>query len=131
MALLFSTNNTWVIDLGVIDHMINNSSLITSLVSSSIKSVQVDNGTPMSIIGTRNVSLSPTLFLSSVLLAPTLSNNLFSISQIIKHQNYSVTFYPTYCVFHGNLIKTMIGTDRERERRIVLLGGGKSYKHYV
>lgn len=40
VALLFFTRNTWVIDSGVTDH----SSLITSLVYSSIKSVQIANG---------------------------------------------------------------------------------------
>ena len=43
---------------------------------SPIKFVQVANGTPMLISGVGNVSLSPTLTISSVLLALSLSNIL-------------------------------------------------------
>ena len=68
----------------------------------------------MPITRAGNVSLSPTFSISSILLAPNLSNNLLSISQITKHLNCSVTFYPTYCVFQDNLTKMTIGTGRER-----------------
>ena len=49
---------------------------------SLVKFVQVANGTPMPISGIKNVSLSPTLSMSSILLAPSLSNSLLSISKI-------------------------------------------------
>ena len=85
VAFLSSTNETWVIDSGATDHMTSNTSLISPLRSSSVKTVQVANGTPMPITGTGTVSLSPTLSMSSVLFAPKLSNNLLSISQITKN----------------------------------------------
>ncbi|MFU0443767.1 hypothetical protein ACMBCN_03135, partial [Candidatus Liberibacter asiaticus] len=47
-------------DSGVTDHMTSNPSLFNSLTSSCVKSVQVANGAPMSILGVGNVSLSPT-----------------------------------------------------------------------
>ena len=81
---------------------------------SLVKSVQVANGTPMPISGIKNVSLSPTLSMSSVLLAPSLSNSLLSISKITKHLNCSVTFYSTYCVFQDNLTKITIGIAKKR-----------------
>ncbi|RVW25908.1 hypothetical protein CK203_111337 [Vitis vinifera] len=56
--------------LRVTDHMISHSSLFDSLRPSLVKFVQVANGTPMSISRVGNVSLSPTLSMSSVLLAP-------------------------------------------------------------
>ncbi|KAI9195921.1 hypothetical protein LWI28_019428 [Acer negundo] len=48
LVLLSSTNNTWVIDSGATDHMTSNVSLITSLMSSPIKSIQ-DNLTKKTI----------------------------------------------------------------------------------
>lgn len=80
MALFFSTGNTWVIDFGATDYMTNNFSLIISLESLSVKSIQVANRTLMLITGAENVFLSHILSLLSVLLAPTLSNNLLFIS---------------------------------------------------
>ena len=81
---------------------------------SLVKFVQVANGTPMPISGIKNVSLSPTLSMSSILLAPSLSNSLLSISKITKHLNCSVTFYSTYCVFQDNLTKITIGIAKKR-----------------
>ncbi|KAJ4706604.1 Retrovirus-related Pol polyprotein from transposon TNT 1-94 [Melia azedarach] len=91
------------------DHMTSNPSLLDSLMTSNVKSVQVANGTPMPISGAGNVSFSSTLPMSSVLLAPNLSNNLLSISKITKTLNCSVTFHSTYCVFQDNLTKKTIG----------------------
>ena len=87
------------IDLGVIDHMTSNSSFLDSLMLSPIKFVQVAKETPMLISGARNVSLSPILSMSSVLLASNLFNSLLSIGKISKHLNYFVTFHSTHCVF--------------------------------
>ena len=84
LFFISAATNTWVIDSGATDHMNSNPSLLNSLIPSPVKSVQVDNGTPMPISGSRNVSFSSTLPLSSVLLAPNLSNNLHSISKITK-----------------------------------------------
>ena len=105
MTFIFDAFNTWVIDSGVTDHMISHSSLFDSLRPSLVKFVQVANGTPMSISRVRNVSLSPTLSMSSVLLVPSLSNSLLSISKITKYLNCSVTFNSTHCVFQDNLTK--------------------------
>ena len=78
--------------------MTSNPSLINSLIPSPVKSIQVANETPMSILGSGHVSFSSTLPLSSVLLAPNLSNNLLSISKITKNLNCSITFHSTHCV---------------------------------
>ena len=70
LFFICATTNIWVIDLGATDHMTSIPSLINSLIPSPFKSVQVANGTSMSISGSGNVSFSSTLPLSSVLLAP-------------------------------------------------------------
>ena len=114
LFFISASTNTWVIDSRAIDHMTSNPSLLNSLIPSHVKSVQVANGTPMPISGSRNVSFSSTLSLSFVLLAPNLSNNLLSISKITKNLNCSVTFHATHCVFQDNLTKTTISIGKER-----------------
>ena len=95
--------------------MTSHSSLLDSVMPLSIKSIQVANGTPMSILGVGNVSLSPRLLMSFVLLVPSLSNGLLSVSKITKHLNCFVTFNSTHHVFHDNLMKMTIDIDKERE----------------
>ena len=114
LFFIYAATNTWVIDLGATDHMIRNHSLLNSLISSPVKSVQVSNGTPMPILGFGSVSCSSTLSLSSALLALNLSNNLISISKITKNMNCSVTFHSTHCVFQDNLTKTTIHIGKKK-----------------
>ena len=122
LFFISTATNTWVIDSGATNHITSNPSLLNSLIPSHVKSVQVDNGTPMPISGSRNVSFSSTLPLSSVLLTPNLSNDLLSISKITKNLNCSVTFHSTHCVFQDNLTKTTIGIGKEREGLYYLEG---------
>ncbi|RVW27693.1 hypothetical protein CK203_106718 [Vitis vinifera] len=77
------------------------------------KSAQVANETPMLISGAKNVSLSPTLSMSFVLLAPSLSNSVLSISKITKHLSCFVTFHSTHCVFRDSFMKMTIGIGKE------------------
>ena len=78
--------------------MTNNPSLLNSLIPSHVKSIHVANGTPMLISGSKNVSFSSTLPLSSVLLTPNLSSNLLSISKITKNLKCFVTFHSTLSI---------------------------------
>ena len=94
--------------------MTRNPSLLNSLIPSHVKSVQIANGKPMPILRFINVSFSSTLSLSSILLAPNISNNLLSISKITKNLNCSVTFHSTHYVFQDNLTKMTIGLGKER-----------------
>ncbi|MFU0443452.1 hypothetical protein ACMBCN_01465, partial [Candidatus Liberibacter asiaticus] len=70
------SSNTWLIDSGATDHKTSKPFLFDSLTPSCVKSVQVVNREPMSILGASNVALSPAFSMSSVLFAPTLKNNL-------------------------------------------------------
>lgn len=94
--------------------MTSNSSIIDSLTSPPVKSVQVANGNSMPMTGAGHVSLSPTFSISSVLLASKLSNNLLSISKI-KNLTCYVTFHSIHCVFQDNLkkITNVIGKERD------------------
>ena len=95
--------------------MTNDSSIVHSLTFSSIKSIQVADGNSMPVTGAGNVSLSSTFSMSSVLLAPTLSNNLISISKITRDLDCHVIFFTTYSVFQDNVTKMTIGIGKERD----------------
>ena len=53
------------------------------------------------------------LSLNSVLHVPQFSHNLLSVSSIAQSHNSSVTFYPSYCVFHDLETGKTIGCGRE------------------
>ena len=93
--------------------MTRHSSLLYFLMPSLVKSAQVANETPILISGAKNVSLSPTLSMSFVLLAPSLSNSVLSISKITKHLSCFVTFHSTHCVFRDSFMKMTIGIGKE------------------
>ncbi|KAJ4723445.1 Retrovirus-related Pol polyprotein from transposon TNT 1-94 [Melia azedarach] len=84
LCLISAAFNTWVIDSGATDHMNSNLSLLDSLMTSNVKSVQVANRTPMPISEAGNVSFSSTFPMSYVLLAPHLSNNFFPLARLLK-----------------------------------------------
>ena len=62
------------------------------------------------VFGTIHTS---SLELNQVLHVPKLSFNLFSVNQITKSLNCSVTFFPTHCIFHDFQTNTVIGYDFE------------------
>ena len=74
--------------------MTSNRSLLTSLTPSSVKAVQVANRTSMPITGIGNASISPTLFMSSVLLAPDRSGEItgkYHMTNLSDKSHYTST----------------------------------------
>ncbi|XP_071933922.1 uncharacterized protein [Coffea arabica] len=65
LSVISAHPSTWIIDSGATDHMTSNSSIIDSLTSPPVKSVQVANGNFTPIIAAGNVSLSPKFSMSS------------------------------------------------------------------
>lgn len=61
-----------------------------------------------------NDSLSSSLSMSSILLAPHLSYNLLSNSTIAKHHNYLITFLSTHSVLRNNITKITINIGKKR-----------------
>ncbi|BFG15661.1 hypothetical protein CerSpe_019350 [Prunus speciosa] len=99
-SILGIGSNTWIIDTGASDYMTYDAKFFDELSSNTcdpyITSV---NGLPSPIIGEGTISLTPTLFLSRVLLVPNIHCNLLSIGRLIDTLNASATFYPTHCSF--------------------------------
>lgn len=116
IGCVFSSTYTqpWIFDSGASDHMTSDSSRFVTFTPPHHSSVKVAKGVLTSIQGAGSLSLTPSMSLSSVLYVPSLSNNLLYVRQITKQLNCSVTFFPTYCVFHDLLTKMTIGIGKER-----------------
>lgn len=87
-----STNDTWIIDTGATDHMTNNPKSVKNFNSSSQAVISTADGSLTPVIGEGSVVLSDTLTLDSVLVVPSLSHNLLSVSQITLLLTCIVTF---------------------------------------
>ena len=93
------SNSAWIIDSGATNHMTFDSRQVSPLKSASQNSVSTANGTSILIIEEGSLSLTNTLNLDSVLVAPSLNYNLLSISQITTVLFCVVIFWPEFCVF--------------------------------
>lgn len=79
-----STSSFWIIDFGASDHMIGLSSVFSSyFIYSGHDEVRVADGTLSFISRKGNITISPTMSLSSVLHVPKFVTNLLSISCIL------------------------------------------------
>ncbi|GKD19153.1 retrovirus-related pol polyprotein from transposon TNT 1-94, partial [Tanacetum coccineum] len=77
-----SLNNTWLIDTGASDHMVNDSNLLSSVLPSTHTTIYTANGGSSPVIGEGSTDLSKSLSLNSVLIVPALEYNILSVSKI-------------------------------------------------
>ena len=91
---------SWVIDSNATNHITHSSLQFKNYnpCPSSGKIVIAD-GSLKTVVGVRDVQISPTLTLRNVLHVPKLSTNLVSIQKLTKDVGCNVIFYPTYYVF--------------------------------
>ena len=86
--------------------------------------ISIADGSLTPVIGEGSVVLSDTLTLDSVLVVPSLSHNLLSMSQITLLLTCIVTFWPYFCVFQDILTRRILGCG-VRRGEIVLLGSDR------
>ncbi|KAL3504257.1 hypothetical protein ACH5RR_034098 [Cinchona calisaya] len=72
----------WILDSGATDHMTFSRQDISQITQPRKSSVFNANGIPYPVSGAGSIELTPTLKLSNVLLVPSLSNKLLSVSQL-------------------------------------------------
>jgi len=112
-----STENIWIIDSGVIDHMTPHSSYFSSYNALSCNQhINVANGFNTHIIGCGNIHLQPSFSLKNVLHISKLSNNLLSIHKITQDLNRPVIFFHSHCVFQDLATGRTIGIAKEQGR---------------
>ncbi|KAJ4961187.1 hypothetical protein NE237_021097 [Protea cynaroides] len=112
-----SSLHSWVIDSGASHHFSSSHSPSSYAVSPTAHPpVLLPDGSKYSIssVGTHNIS--PHIQLQNVYHIPKFAFNLLSVSQITKHLNYSVTCFPTFCIFQDLSTKMVTGVG--------LLGNG-------
>ena len=108
------SNSAWIIDSGATDHMTFDSRQVSPFKSSSQNSISTANGISIPIIGEGSLSLTNTLNLDYVLVAPSLNYNLLSISQITIALFCVVIFLPEFCVFKDIRTRHTIGCGVRR-----------------
>ena len=117
-ASVFSATSkrTWIIDTGASDHMTRDFSQLKSVLPSSHSVISTTNGSTSPITGEGSVILSNTLTLDTVLVVPSLEYNIFSVSQITSTLAYTVTFWPSFCVFQDILTRKILGYGVRRSK---------------
>jgi hypothetical protein len=110
MATCFSTSthssspthiSPWIIDTGVMDHMIYCTSLFTSITATVSYQVKLPNGQDVPVTHIGVVRLSKHLVLNHVLCVPSFNFNLLSAKKLTQHHSCCLIFLSNACFFSG------------------------------
>ena len=101
--------NTWVLDIGAIDHIICDVSLLTSVTTLTYCVVELPNGESAQVTHISTVKLSATLILDHVLCGPSFSFNSLSISKLTQQLPYRLVFLSQFCFIQELSSWKMIG----------------------
>ena len=94
-----SSSSTWVIDSGVTDHMIGNSSLFTVFQSHpSTSIVTLADGSTSYVLRSKAIHPTPLITLTSVLSLPQFSFNLISVSKLTRILYCSISLFFDHCL---------------------------------
>uniref|UniRef100_A0ACD6AQ01 Uncharacterized protein n=1 Tax=Avena sativa TaxID=4498 RepID=A0ACD6AQ01_AVESA len=102
---------SWIIDSGATNHMTGSSKFFSTYIPRSGRDrVRIADGSSAPIMGSGNITCTPTLPLSPVLHVPNFPVDLLSVSSITKSLNCRVSFEPYSCIFQdlktGRLLAT-------------------------
>ncbi|KAK0574980.1 hypothetical protein LWI29_032013 [Acer saccharum] len=104
-----SLNSTWLIDTGASYHMVNDSSILSSITPSSQTFIYTANGGSSPVIGEGSTDIFESLTLNSVLIVPALEYNILSVSRITVALTCTVTFWPQLCIFQDIMTQQVLG----------------------
>ena len=91
-----------------------NSSLFTTFQSHlSISIVTLVDGSSSSVLRSRTIHLTPLITLTSILSLPQYSFKLISVSKPTHTLNYSISFFPGYCLIQDISTNLIIGRGRK------------------
>lgn len=105
----------WIIDSGATDHITSCPHFLTSNIdNSTMPPVVLPSGekAPINAIGT--ISLNSYLYLRDVWCVPTFHVNLMSVSKLTKGLNFSMTFFPSWCILQDLVTRMTIGLGKHR-----------------
>ena len=80
------------------------------------KTICTANGSTTPVIGEGSVKISSSMNLDSVLVVPSLSSNLLSVSQVTNALNCYVIFWPNDCVFQDMTTHRILGYGTRQGR---------------
>ncbi|KAJ0017590.1 hypothetical protein Pint_11215 [Pistacia integerrima] len=108
-ALVKQPCGAWLLDSVATDHMTFSAMDFITTSLSKRTNISNANGVTSPITGAGTVALSPLLQLHNMLLVPSLSHKLLSVSQLTSYLNCMVLMYPTFCLVQDILTKEIIG----------------------
>ena len=116
-----SSSSTWVIDSRATDHMTGNSSLFTTFQPHpSTSTVTFADWSTSCVLGLGTIHPTPLITLTSVMSLPQFSFNLIYVSKLTRTLNYSISFFPDYCLIQDHLTKRVISRGHESKSLYIL-----------
>ena len=103
----------WVIDTGVIDHMLHSISYFTSITATLNTHVNLPNGEIALVTHIGIVRISESLVLYNVLYVPSFSFNLIFVSQLAKSILCCLIFFGNLCFIQDLALYSTIGLGKE------------------
>lgn len=104
----------WILDSGATDYMTPSSKhFSTYYLSPSNKIISTADGTLVTVAGTGDIQITPSILLKNALHVPKLSTNLISVQKLTKDLPCNVIFHSNHCVFQDKDSGRMIGHARE------------------
>ena len=92
--------DSWITDSRVTNHITHSSSKFSTYTPCpSSRKISIADGSPIIVVGLRDIQISPLFVLKTILHVPKLSINLVSIKKLTQDMSYRVIFYPTHCLF--------------------------------
>ena len=81
----------------------------------SLPPVLLPSGEKANIVVKGSLPLNSVYYLRDVLCVPTFKVNLMSVSRLTRDLNFSMTFFPHWCVLQDLATKRMIGLGKQRD----------------
>ena len=121
LGIQLKKNNPWIVDSGVSDHMTGNASFLHDVTPCYEDfMVRIADGSLPKVVGIGSVMISQKLILKSMLLVPTLTCNLISVSKLTRDFKCVANFSHTCCSFQDLALGRMIGNAEECVRLYLL-----------
>lgn len=109
-------SHEWVIDSGATDHMTNDPSILEIKTQPTQSLIKTANGGSADVISEGSAKISESMNLESILVVPSLSSSLLSVSQVIDQLNCYVSFWPNKCFFQDIATDQILGYGTRRGR---------------
>ena len=104
----------WIIDTGATDHMVCNTSLLTTITSEVSYSVKLPNGNQVPVTHLGTVKLTDKLILTNVVCVPSFTFNLLSVKKLANSLICCLVFLSNCCFLQDLLSWTTIGMGEVR-----------------